>query len=300
MMGLWTDAWFYIPMVGLLVSGVLFFFLLGQYRLASEAADAGETDKEGDSASAVAISPVYSPSEAGPAPKVKAAEPERKTEAAPEAKTPDYSGPDRRKDPANTTGGVSPAVVYMQNIKSELTDLHEDVRKLSKRVDSELDAVSARDEALIERLAELTRAVEALKSAAAAAPQSAPVVPAAAEPAPAPKKEKAPKKEPAPKAEPAPAAIVDDLAGLVAPAPKAEPQPEPKPEPKPEPAQTIELKAEPAPAPKTETLSPDATIRLELGSSMGVPKTAEPEKVTDAAAEPAPEEKPRRGPVWPV
>ena len=285
MMGLWTDAWFYIPMVGLLVSGVLFFFLLGQYRLASEAADAGEVALEGDASPAVAISPVYSPSESAPAAKVKAAEPERKAESAPEAKTPDYAGPERRKDAANTTGGISPAVVYMQNIKSELTDLHEDVRKLSKRVDDELASVASRDESLIERLAELTRAVEALKSAAASAPAPAP----AAEPAP--KKEKASKKEPV-KVESAPAAVVDDLVGLVAPAPKAEPKPEPAP--------TIELKAEPAPAPKTEVPASDATIRLELGSAMGVPKTAEPDKAPEAAAEPAPEEKPRRGPVWPV
>lgn len=284
-MGLWTDAWFYIPMVGLLVSGVLFFFLLGQYRLASEAADAGEAVQEGESSAAVAISPVYSPAEAAPAPKVKAAEPERKPEPAPEAKTPDYSGPERRKDPANTTGGISPAVVYMQNIKSELTELHEDVRKLSKRVDDELGSVASRDESLIERLAELTRAVESLKAAAAAAPAPA------AEPAPAPKKEKAPKKEPV-KVESAPAAVVDDLGGLVAPSPKPEPTPEPAP--------TIELKAEPAPAPKSEAASPDATIRLELGSAIGVPKTSEPEKAPEAAAEPAPEDKPRRGPVWPV
>ncbi len=39
MNGLWADGWFYISSAGLLVSGVLFFFLLGQYRAAADAAD---------------------------------------------------------------------------------------------------------------------------------------------------------------------------------------------------------------------------------------------------------------------
>ncbi len=283
MMGLWTDGWFYISSAGLAVSGVLFFFLLGQYRAASEAADAGEPEKEAETHAP--IRPVYIPDEPAAASVASHAEP--KAEPKSEAKTADYAGPERRKDPATSTGGISPAVVYLQNIKGELANLHEDVRKLAKKVDDELASVATRDEALIERLAELTRAVEAAKAA----------VPApAAEPA-APKKEKAPKKEPAaappaPKSEPAPvaapAAVVEDLAGLVAPAPAPEPK--------------VELKA-PEPAPKTEAVSPDATIRLELGSSMGVPKDSAaqtPAESAPAAEAPAPEEKPRRGPVWPV
>ena len=42
--GLWTDGWFYISAAGLLVSGVLFFFLLSQYRVAGEAADEPESE----------------------------------------------------------------------------------------------------------------------------------------------------------------------------------------------------------------------------------------------------------------
>src|SRR5688572_27257204 len=42
MVGLWADGWFYISSAGLLVSGVLFFFLLSQYRAAAEAADGVE------------------------------------------------------------------------------------------------------------------------------------------------------------------------------------------------------------------------------------------------------------------
>jgi len=47
MNGLWADGWFYISTAGLLVSGVLFFFLLGQYRAAADAADEQDELSEG-------------------------------------------------------------------------------------------------------------------------------------------------------------------------------------------------------------------------------------------------------------
>ncbi len=288
MMGLWSDGWFYIASAGLLISGVLFFFLLGQYRLASEAADAHEGDAPETTASvsaAEAIRPVYLSEQSSAPVQVASAEPKADTKS-------DYPGPDRRKE--NTTGGVSPAVVYMQNIKSELGELHSDVRDLAKRLDAELAAVSTRDEALIERLTELTRAVEAMK---AAAPAAVAVAEPVAAPAPEPKKARK-EKLPGPPIE---------LSAVVEPAP--EPKIEAKPEPKTEPK--IEL-VEPAPAPKAETISPDETIRMELGALIkSEPKTPATEPIVErvaepvvepapAAQEPAPEEKPRRGPVWPV
>jgi hypothetical protein len=276
MMGLWADGWFYISSAGLLVSGILFFFLLGQYRAASEAADVTEGDQGADKEiSAVsAIRPVYIPEDV-PAPKVASHsdKPEPKAEAKPK---PDAE----QKDPSVTTGGISPAVVYLQNIKGELTDLHNDLRSLSKRVDDELAAVSTRDEALIERLGDLTRAVESLKAgvpAVAAAP--------AETPAPAPKKARKAEKTPEPEI-----AVVLET--------KPEPAPEPVPEPKPE----------PVPEPKTEPArSPDETIRMELGALIS-PAPVQPETKTPVtepvaepvAVEPPPEEKPRRGPGWPV
>jgi hypothetical protein len=162
MMGLWADGWFYISSAGLLVSGILFFFLLGQYRVASEAADATEAAEASEPPASIrnpppaAIRPVYIPDEAPAARIVSHAEtpePKPKAEAEP-------APSERRKDPATSTGGISPAVVYLQNIKVELADLHKDLRSLAKRVDDELAAVSTRDEALIERLGEITRAVE--------------------------------------------------------------------------------------------------------------------------------------------
>lgn len=291
MMGLWADGWFYISSAGLLVSGILFFFLLGQYRVASEAADATEEQAAEKEASApdVAVRPVYIPDDA-PAAKVashtEAPQTQPQAEPAPKPAEPPA---ERRRDPATSTGGISPAVVYLQNIKVELADLHKDLRALSKRVDDELSSVSSRDEALIERLGELTRAVEGLKSAAPAADEETPK-PArktrkaekAPEPEPAPERAAEPAAEPAPIVVEAPMPAEEVSIEVLPPPPAEEPAPEPAP---------------------AKTFSPDETIRMELGAIIAPPAAAE----QPAAAEPAqpaveapPAEKPRRGPVWPV
>lgn len=292
MMGLWADGWFYISSAGLLISGILFFFLLGQYRVASEAADATEEHAAEKEASVpdVAVRPVYIPDEA-PAAKVASHSeaPEPKPEPKPEAKPKVEEAPvERRRDPSTSTGGISPAVVYLQNIKVELADLHKDLRALSKRVDDELSSVSTRDEALIERLGELTRAVEGLKAAAPAADEETP------KPARKPRKaEKAPEPEPAPEIVVEAAKPAEEVSIEVLPPPPVD-----EPLPLPEPAAQAQA---PAPA---KTFSPDETIRMELGAIIAPPAAVE----APAAAEPpqpaqeAPpaEEKPRRGPVWPV
>ncbi len=287
MMGLWADGWFYISSAGLLVSGILFFFLLGQYHVASEAADVtdGEQGADKEVSAPAAIRPVYIPEDAPAARIVSHTDkPEAKAEPKPKAEG-EYAGPDRRKDMANSTGGISPAVVYLQNIKVELADLHKDLRSLAKRVDDELASVSTRDEALIARLGELTQAVESMKAAAPA------------EPEPAPKKSRKAEKAPAPEPVPEPAPVV------LAPEPEpvaAEPAPEPIVEvlPPPAPDAIPELKVAP---------SPDETIRMDLSALVApepvkaepVAAVAEPEPAS-ALPEPPPEEKPRRGPVWPV
>lgn len=281
MMGLWADGWFYISSAGLLISGILFFFLLGQYRVASEAADVtdGEQGADKEVSAPAAIRPVYIPEEAPAARIVSHADkPEAKAEPEPKPKTEgEPSAPDRRKDMANTTGGISPAVVYLQNIKVELADLHKDLRTLAKRVDDELASVSTRDEALIARLGELTQAVENMKAAAPA------------EPEPAPKKARKAEKAPAP--EPAPVVLA--------------------PEPEPAPAEVV---VEVLPPPALDAIpelkiapSPDETIRMDL-SALVAPEPVQPEpkaqvaepEPASALPEPPPEEKPRRGPVWPV
>ena len=280
MMGLWADGWFYISSAGLLVSGILFFFLLGQYRVASEAADVNEGEQGIEKEAHATIRPVYIPDDDAPVkiashpitvPVTKVSESTPKPEA-------EFTGPDRRRDPMNTTGGISPAVVYLQNIKGELAELHKDLRSLSKRVDDELSSVATRDEALIERLGELTRAVESMKAAAGETPAAAPKK--------ARKAEKIPEPQPEPEPEREPQQVVIEAAP---PAPKPAPEPVPDPAPAPEPAR-----------------SANETIRLELGALVS-PAESNPEAAPAAeapspapAAEPPPEEKPRRGPVWPV
>ena len=164
MNGVWADGWFYISSVGLLVSGVLFFFLLGQYRAAADAADGTQAALEPEAAPSP-VRPIYIPDEPAAAPKVASAPMELPVESPkpePVIAAPNYLGPDRRRE--NTTGGISPAVVYLQNIKTQLEGLHAQVSELTKRVES----VTGRDEALIERLGELAHAVEAFKSVAPA------------------------------------------------------------------------------------------------------------------------------------
>ena len=106
MNGLWADGWFYISSTGLLVSGVLFFFLLSQYRAAADAADATHAVLEHE-AESFPVRPVYIPTHDEPAavPKVASAD-------------------------------SSPAVVYLENIKTQLEGLHVQVAELAKRVES--------------------------------------------------------------------------------------------------------------------------------------------------------------------
>lgn len=311
MPGLWADGWFYISSAGLLVSGALFFFLLGQYRAAADAAE--EVHGEDAAAEPVATSPVrplYIPDEPEPAAPLKAATPAPAPVAA--APAPAAVSAEKKDGLSGATapGGISPAVVYLQNLKNQLEEMGGELRGLTKKV----SAISDRDEALIERLAELTRVVEELKSGAA---------PVAAVEAPAPKKARKPAEaKPEPAAEPvapsAPPPLVVAPAPVAAPAatpptvelkielgaapgagaPVNEPEPEPKPklsraaaaaeatlsggEVKP----VVAPEAVPVPAP-----APDATLRVDdLKAALEQPAPA---------AEPA-EEKPRRGPVWPV
>ena len=176
MTGLLADGWFYISSAGLLVSGVLFFFLLGQYRAAGDAADQPEPE-----AAAEPHAPLIRPlslSEGGPSsakiasvPAESLAKPADRPAPA-ESKREAASVPvDKRRETA--TGGVNPAVVYLQNIKNQLEELHSETRVLAKRV----EAITDRDEALIERLSELAQAVADLKGANTSAP--APAEPAA-------------------------------------------------------------------------------------------------------------------------
>ena len=114
MQGLWADGWFYISALGLLVSGALFFVLLGQYRAAAEAADR----REGDMDAVPSVSPVLTPVSENPRPLPQAA-----PEPAPVAKAEPAPAPAPAATPApspkeSSSGGLSPAIAFLQNIKA--------------------------------------------------------------------------------------------------------------------------------------------------------------------------------------
>jgi 2-oxoglutarate dehydrogenase E2 component (dihydrolipoamide succinyltransferase) len=321
---LMKDGWFLISAAGLVVSGGMFFMLLGQYRSAADAADGREPDAEPAPATepqSPVVRPVWTAPQAAAAPKI-ASVPPPKTEEFPH---PD-AAPAHKTE--STTGGISPAVVYLQNIKMQLEELHGDTRRLAQRVDQ----ITARDEALIERLGEIVQAVSELKAAGlSAAPAPAPSA-AAVETAPAPKRAK--KAEPAPEPAPAPEPVVsaEKPAALVIEPPTASGVPGAKKDKSEKKTEPVVVKAEPAPKaeppeklepdekaePVKKALSVDETVRMELDDVIAnqlsqltvkkdavrtTPAEAAPPAAEPAAApasEPEPGEKPRRGPVWPV
>jgi hypothetical protein len=301
-----SDFWLIVSLAGLLLSGILFFFLLGQYRSAADAADQPEPEPAAEPPSPV-VRPLSTPEFTAP-----------KSASIPAPKTVEAAAPPVADRPApvpaqapqahkaeNATSGVSPAVVYLQNIKLQLEELHGDTRMLAKCV----DAITARDEALIERLGELVQAVADLKNSAAVAPPA---------PAPAPVEFPAPqraKKKAEPAAEspavaaPVPAAVP---AAAVAAAPVVDLPPKIEAAKKAEPASAPALESKPQPAP-LKAPSADETVRLSLEDVIAaqLPKpapkkesSASPAPSVEAASAPAleldPDDKPRRGPVWPV
>jgi hypothetical protein len=222
---------------------------------------------------------VYIPEEPTPSPKLASVPAEKPAEPA-AAAAPAPAPAEKRRE--TTTGGVNPAVVYLQNIKNQLEELHSETRDLAKRV----EAITGRDEALIERLSELAQAVADLK---ANAPAIAPAE------APAPKRAK--KAETAPAAEPV-AKI--EVAIIEPPAPAAAPVTPPILSVEPTTVSGVpEAFAEPKPEPAAKKeASPDETVRIDPKAAAEVPLV--PSELFTPAAEEPESEKPRRGPVWPV
>lgn len=277
MLGLWGDMWFYISGAGFLVSLALFGFLLGQYRAAVQAADQGAIE---------ALAPMAAPVklvEVAPAPKPALVQnvskpssektlllpPEPKPAPAPApvpapvAAAP-TAAPAVRKE--NTTGALSPAVIYLQNIKIQMDGLDKEVASLK----AALSKQGAQNEAILNQILELGSKMKAV----AASPASAPA--AAAEPLAAPEPVRMPAVEPPP----APAPV--DLGFL---APTSEPPPE-APAPSPAVELTSSQPSESAPGPSMPT--------LEL-------KPAPESAAASPQPEAAPQDKPaRKGPVWPI
>ncbi|MDD5630284.1 MAG: hypothetical protein PHU21_14555 [Elusimicrobia bacterium] len=265
---LWADVWFYISALGFLGSGVLFLYLLGQYRSAVEDADASDaTDATAEPAAApapealppkpvvVALSPTpaakpvilpkapVAAAPPAPAPKAEPAPPQAKAAPAEpvRAAAPAAAGP--------RSEGVNSAVAYLQGIKAQMEKFDKNIAALKAL--SEQQAVQ--NQLVLKRLSELAGG---FKPAPAPAPEPPAVLPSELE-APVAADEK-------PKPESLAAALT-----LSVPAQEA---PEP---------------AGPAPAVIIETLpqGPAATA------------PAEPSPEAQPAAQPF---QPRKGPVWPV
>ncbi len=181
--GLWTDAWFYISALGLLVSAVLFFVLLGQYRAAVAANDTAATDDETrapdtDPEATTPVQPVLADASArAAAPLASVSEelsPEDTQSITPRADPPPPPLPPEFKPASASAEDVpqaspSPAAAYLRGLKSQLDELHEEVRGLSRR----LDAADDRDEKVLSRLADIAGVLTRMQP-----PGSAPALPA--------------------------------------------------------------------------------------------------------------------------
>lgn len=324
MMGLLGDGWFYISAGGFLVSAVLFVFLLGQYRAAVEAEDEA-LPADGPEPVPLTASPsekVYTPKVAAPPEPVKsvAAEP------APAPKAAKTAEPEPKVDPANitfsgkksesSTGGISPAVVYLQNMKLQMDRLDKDItglKSIAAQQNTHTDLILKKLGELSDKVAavaDVQRAIaEGAFGGASAQPAAAPAPAAASTPAPAPAGNAAPDAgrdvgHPA-----------DDPVRTIDLQPEA--AAEPKPEPKPKKAKAVV----PEDAAPDKTLVIEPTVApIKLGGS-DVPLPArpgfeEPKAETPApAAAPSIELKPingsqepsteapkpaRKGPVWPI
>ena len=258
MASLWGDGWFYISALGFLGSGALFLYLLGQYRSAVE--DADEGDGSAALPASIVIEPLLprpvvtelTPAPIAPQPKAKAAPFLALPVAAPQqpapastVATPGYTGPERRRSELTSSGGLSPAVVYLQNIKSQMERFDKEIVAL-KTLSAQQ---AAQGELVLKRLAELseglktgaplrsplpapTRSVElSLEPTHEAAPAAAPVAlqPAVAKPSPVLSVESqpvaVPVEEPAAKFDPAATVVIEALPQEPAPAPAPAPVP---------------------------------------------------------------------------
>lgn len=299
MLGLWGDVWFYISGAGFLASLAFFGFLLGQYRVAVQAGDHGELESLPPMAAplrVMEISAAPSPVLIQPAPKealektlVLPPETPRAdttakmsvppSPAAVQAEAPasvpiPSPAPAARKE--NITGSLSPAVVYLQNIKGQIDGLDKEVSSLKSAVIKQ----SAQNEAILNHILELAAQMKTAGSASAAP------VPVAAAPVIVP----VPVPEPFQSAAPVPAPVPIFVSEAV---------PEPAPIAKEEPPAVVA----PAVAAPLELTSPQQaasspgpdmpTLELKPAPDSAAPAQQQPE----AAAQDKPA---RKGPVWPI
>lgn len=320
MLGLLGDGWFYVSAAGFIISAVFFVFLLGQYRAAVEAEDdavEGETASEPVPLSPVPAAKVYTPGGAvavaeKPAPVEAPAPVEKPASKAATLPPPDPSLQTTPVAKENTTGGLSPAVVYLQNMKTQMERLDKDISGLKSMAAQQ----GQHTDLILKRLAELADKVSAISDAQQALAEGA--FAAASAPAPA--------AAPVPAPEPKPAAKAVEVPK---PAPVVVEEPTPV-EVKPEPVRTIDLGEPAAETPKPEKkakktvvvpedAAADKTLVIEptvkpVAKGEDIPLPPKPTAADPAAAPtielsppagageaPAESPKPaRKGPVWPI
>jgi len=270
------DVWFYAYAVGFLASLGLFAFLLGQYRAAVQAADHQPDTmqpvlkpvqvepsgiKKTVLLSAAAVEPVpVTPAPAAAAPLVA---PMPAPAAAP------APAPAAKKSEM-TTSGLSPAVVYLQNIKSQMDNLDKEIKNLKSLVSKQ----DSQGDTILKRLDELA---EKLKGAPAPSPKSeAPAAVAPPTPATVPSSVPPPRQATQPVPVPIPIPV---------PGPASASIPTPAPAPTEAPA--------PAPAPAADKTMADKTV------IMAPPLVLEPPPQQESATEAKPPSA-RKGPVWPI
>lgn len=320
MASIWGDGWFYISALGFLGSGALFLYLLGHYRSAVEEAEDSDTASPLDLTSDGPLSakpfvveltptPVASPvasqpkartaalssaipsgiGEPSPSPTTANVFPDARqggvASATPrDASGPGYTGPERRRSDIPGSGGISPAVVYLQNIQSQLERFDKEIAALKG-----LSAQQAvQGELVLKRLSELAEGLKTGASPRSALPAPARSVELPLETAP----EEVPASEPvkprpAQAAEPKPSAVLSGERK----APPAETPDRPESAP---PASALSVPAREAEA----KVDPAATVVIEaLPQVIATPEPAAPAPAAEPVVQPS---QPRKGPVWPV
>lgn len=317
---LWGDGWFYISALGLMVSCALFLYLLGQYRAAVEESESDE-DMALPALSVIAPAGVRSAPPASAAPSVApmvtplvtplaapGLAPEERTATlpplqsaarpaavpAPAAVPP--AAPEKRRSELTSSGGLSPAVAYLQNIKAQMEKFDKEIAALRSLAAQQ----SAQGETVLSRLAELAESVKLAGAQSVKLPQPSRSVELSLESPPdaEPVLAAAPQRE-----EPPARAAEPPIVNLEPPRAESAAAPEPERAPAPEVVSLREVQ-EAADLPAVSVPPAPATATIpEL-----VPA---PAPVAAAAPEPAPpapqpleqpEEAPkaRKGPVWPV
>jgi hypothetical protein len=324
------DGWFYISAVGFIGSGALFLYLLGQYRVAVEDAEESEAVAPApaltvkpvvvDPTPAMAPVPIVSQPQAKPvtaaslptasATPVGSPAPDPRKGGLPAAAAPaqggGYTGPDRRRGDLTASGSLSPAVVYLQNIKSQMEKFDKEISALKSLSVQQ----AAQGELLLKRLSELAENIKTAPAPHAALPAPAQPIELSLETA----VQGSPAKEPielkpAKAVEPAKRAkaVVEAASGA---APTSKPRAVLPAEKKAE-APSVEKSdravsgALPEPAQKEGPAAEPAAVIIESLPQTAAVFAPAPAEAAPAAAAPPQEpadqpSQPRKGPVWPV